>query len=104
MTVKLIEKEMHQARGNNDPIVDRLIEVLFLQLLNRYIHKNKEMTEFLEALGDKRMRKALNLIHPEPNFNWSMTSLGELVGMPCATLVRHFQSSGGLAPMAYILK
>jgi transcriptional regulator GlxA family with amidase domain len=29
--------------------------------------------------------------------------LGERVGMSRATLVRHFQSSVGLAPMAYIL-
>jgi AraC-like DNA-binding protein len=102
MTVKLIESEMHRARGKGDTIVDRLTEVLFLQLLNRYIHKNKEMTGFLAALRDKRIHKALTLIHLEPSFNWSITSLGERVGMSRATLVRHFQSSVGLAPMAYI--
>ena len=103
MTVKLIESEMHRARGKSDTIVDRLTEVLFLQLLNRYIHKNKELTGFLAALRDKRIRKALTLIHLDPNFNWSITNLGERVGMSRATLVRHFQSSVGLAPMAYIL-
>jgi transcriptional regulator GlxA family with amidase domain len=83
--------------------VDRLTEVLFLQLLNRYVHKNKEVTGFLAALRDKRIHKALTLIHLDPNFNWSIASLGERVGMSRATLVRHFQSSVGLAPMAYIL-
>jgi len=103
MTVKLIESEMQRSKGKGDTIVDRLTEVLFLQLLNRYIHESKEMTVFLAALRDKRIHKALSLIHLEPNFNWSIASLGKRVGMSRATLVRHFQSSVGLAPMAYIL-
>jgi transcriptional regulator GlxA family with amidase domain len=94
---------MQRTRGKGGTIVDRLTEVLFVQLLNRYVHKNKEMTGFLAALRDKRIHKALTLIHLEPNFNWSIASLGERVGMSRATLVRHFQSSVGLAPMAYIL-
>ena len=102
-TVMLIESEMQRTRGKCGTIVDRLTEVLFLQLLNRYVHENKEMTGFLAALRDKRIHKALTLIHLDPNFNWSIASLGERVGMSRATLVRHFQSSVGLAPMAYIL-
>ena len=102
-TVIIIESEMQRTRGKGGTIVDRLTEVLFLQLLNRYVHKNKEVTGFLVALRDKRIHKALTLIHLDPNFNWSIASLGERVGMSRATLVRHFQSSVGLAPMAYIL-
>ncbi|MFT4807558.1 MAG: AraC-like DNA-binding protein [Paraglaciecola sp.] len=102
-TVIIIESEMQRTRGKGGTIVDRLTEVLFLQLLNRYVHKNKEMTGFLAALRDKRIHKALTLIHLDPSFNWSIASLGERVGMSRATLVRHFQSSVGLAPMAYIL-
>jgi AraC-like DNA-binding protein len=102
-TVIIIESEMQRTRGKGGTIVDRLTEVLFLQLLNRYVHKNKEVTGFLAALRDKRIHKALTLIHLDPNFNWSIASLGERVGMSRATLVRHFQSSVGLAPMAYIL-
>ena len=102
-TVIIIESEMQRTRGKGGTIVDRLTEVLFLQLLNRYVHKNKEVAGFFAALRDKRIHKALTLIHLDPNFNWSIASLGERVGMSRATLVRHFQSSVGLAPMAYIL-
>jgi AraC-like DNA-binding protein len=102
-TVIIIESEMQRTRGKGGTIVDRLTEVLFLQLLNRYAHKNKEVTGFLAALRDKRIHKALTLIHLDLNFNWSIAILGERVGMSRATLVRHFQSSVGLAPMAYIL-
>jgi AraC-like DNA-binding protein len=103
MTVMLIDSEMQRTQGKGGTIVDRLTEVLFLQLLNRYVHKNQEMTGFLAALRDKRLHKALTLIHQELEFNWTIANLGERVGMSRATLVRHFQSSVGLAPMAYIL-
>jgi AraC-like DNA-binding protein len=103
IVVMLIESEMQRTRGIGGTIVDRLTEVLFLQLLNRYVHKNQEMTGFLAALKDRRIHRALTLIHKEPEFNWTIATLGERVGMSRATLVRHFQSSIGLAPMAYIL-
>jgi transcriptional regulator GlxA family with amidase domain len=47
---------------------------------------------------------AHSLIHKEPAFNWSLSSLGDQVGMSRATLVRHFREAIGLAPMTYLLK
>lgn len=103
MTVMLIESEMQRTRSKGSSIVDRLTEVLFLQLLNRYVYKNQQLSGFFAGLRDKRIHSALTLIHQEPEFNWSIAALGERVGMSRATLVRHFQSSIGLAPMAYII-
>lgn len=102
MTVLLIDNEMRRTRGRGGTIVDRLTEVLFLQLLNRYVHKNQQISGFLAALRDRRIHKALTLIHLQPDYNWSIASLGEQVGMSRATLVRHFQTAVGMAPMAYI--
>ena len=45
---------------------------------------------------------ASKLIHQEPEFAWTLDTLGECVGMSKATLVRHFQEVVGMAPMAYI--
>jgi AraC-like DNA-binding protein len=101
-TVTLIDAEMHRVQGRNRTIIDRLTEVLFLQLLASHVEKNKEDTGFLAALRDRRLQHALALIHREPAANWSLTSLGEQVGMSRATLVRHFQGAIGIAPMTYI--
>ena len=62
-------------------ITDRLTEVLFLQLLNHYVQEHEGTTGFLAALRDRRVYRALSLIHQEPEFNWTLTSLGERVGM-----------------------
>ncbi|MFT5112832.1 MAG: AraC-like DNA-binding protein [Parasphingorhabdus sp.] len=100
--VKLIDNEMANSTGSSSQIADRLTEVLFLQLLNNYIQNSSEAGGFLMALRDRRVHRALTLIHQEPEFDWSLDSLGERVGMSRATLVRRFQSVVGESPMAYI--
>lgn len=100
--VKLIDAEMQGNQNRGSRIADRLTEVLFLQLLNHYVNENKEASGFLAALRDRRVYRALTLFHQEPEFNWTLTSLGERVGMSRATLVRRFQEVVGVTPMAYI--
>ena len=79
--VKLIDAEMQGNQNRFSRITDRLTEVLFLQLLNHYVQEHEGTTGFLAALRDRRVYRALSLIHQEPEFNWTLTSLGERVGM-----------------------
>lgn len=66
------------------------------------MRNNDDATGFLAALRDKRVYRALTLIHKDPAFDWSLSALGEQVGMSRATLVRRFQEVVGISPMAYI--
>ena len=102
MTVMLIDSEIRRTQDHRTPIIERLTEVLFLQLLNHYVSAHKEATGFFAALRDRRVHRALTLTHREPEFPWTLSSLGERVGMSRATLTRHFQEAVGVAPMAYI--
>ena len=102
-TVNLIDAEMQRTKGRGNSIIDRLTEVLFIQLLNHHINESKAPVGFLAALGDRRIHRALTLIHAQPEFDWSLSSLGERIGMSRATLVRHFQDAVGVAPMKYIM-
>ncbi|MCH9674084.1 MAG: AraC family transcriptional regulator [Gammaproteobacteria bacterium] len=102
-TINLIDGEMHRAGHHGGPIVDRLTEVLFLQLLDRFVSEHHPARGFLAALADRRISQALSLIHQEPEFDWSLAALGERIGMSRATLVRHFQDTVGVSPMTYIV-
>lgn len=101
--VTSIDAEMRSNQGHGSLVTDRLAEVLFMQLLGHYVSNNTDATGFLAALRDQRIYRALTLIHREPAFNWTLSSLGERVGMSRATLVRRFQEAVGVAPMAYIM-
>jgi len=102
MTVSLIDTEMERSEINKTSIIDRLTEVLFLQLLNRYLRENKEIKGFFAALRNRRIHKVLALIHQSPEEPWSIETLGEKVGMSRATLSRQFKSAVGVPPMSYL--
>ncbi|MGI9289088.1 MAG: helix-turn-helix domain-containing protein [Pseudomonadales bacterium] len=103
MTVTLIEAEIRRTRNQSGRIVDRLTEVLFLQLLNYHVIESDGGIGFLAALHDRRVHHAIALIHKELSFDWSLRSLGEQVGMSRATLIRHFEDAVGMTPMKYIV-
>ncbi len=100
--VKLIDLETRERQNFSSRVADRLTEVLFLQLLNQFVSSDDNATGFLAALRDRRVYRALALIHQKPEFNWSLASFGKRVGMSRATLVRRFQEVVGVAPMAYV--
>ena len=101
-TAALIDAEIQRTKSSAGPIIDRLTEVLLLQLLDEYSQSSKLETGFFAALRDVRLKRALDLIHKQPEANWSLDELGKKVGMSRATLNRHFQNTIGVAPNAYI--
>ncbi|MBN4063286.1 AraC family transcriptional regulator [Cardiobacterium sp. AH-315-I02] len=103
MTICLIDAEMEKEQNNQTSIIDRLTEVLFMQLLNRHISEHKEITGFFAALHDRRIHKALELIHRKPEYQWSLDLLAEQVNMSRATLIRQFRHTVGVTPMTYLL-
>ncbi len=80
-TVLLIDAEMENSEVPRTALVDRLTEVLFLQLLYRYVDRNPQLSGFLSALSDRRIYRMLELIHREPEQPWTLESLGEKTGM-----------------------
>ena len=102
VTATLIENEIERTGSRHGLIVDRLTEVLFLQLLNAYVENCESKIGLFSALRDRRIHSALSLIHNRPEEDWSVAQLGQLVGMSRATLTRRFQESLGVSPMTYI--
>jgi len=102
MTVKLLELESSEVEGNRNLIVDRLTEVLFLQLMRKFSAENTQLTGFFAGLHDQRVRRTLELIHRQPHYKWTLDELGNYAGMSRATLVRQFKTAIGMPPMAYV--
>ena len=102
VTAKLIDSEIQRTKNNSGPIIDRLTEVLLLQLLINYFDNCEGETGFVAATRDPRLRHALKLIHQYPEINWSLKELGLTIGMSRATLIRHFQNTIGVSPNSYM--
>jgi AraC-like DNA-binding protein len=101
-TILLIDAQMENTTVPRTTLVDRLTEVLFLQLLYRYVDQNPELPGFLFALSDRRIYRMLELIHREPEASWTLESLGNRIGMSRATVARQFHKIVGIPPLQYI--
>jgi AraC-like DNA-binding protein len=102
MTVKLIDAEITRTKSKKNSVIDRLTEVLFIQLLNNFIQKNEHLSGFLSALKEPRLNKILQLIHQHPERQWTLDIISDVVGMSRATLQRKFKTGIGVSPMVYI--
>jgi AraC-like DNA-binding protein len=102
MTVMLIDAEINRTNSNKNSLIDRLTEVLFIQLLNNFIKKNEQLSGFLSALKEPRLNKILQLIHQNPERQWTLDIISDAVGMSRATLQRKFKAGIGASPMVYI--
>ena len=102
MTVKLIDAEIVRTNSKRNIIIDRLSEVLFIQLLTRHVNENDHLVGFFSALREPRFKKVLQLIHQNPQTQWSLDIIGDTVGMSRATLLRKFKAELGVSPMMYV--
>jgi AraC-like DNA-binding protein len=104
LTVTLIDAEIKRTNKKRNNIIDRLTEVLFMQLINQYTAKNPHLSGFLAALNEPRLNRVLQLIHRNPEKKWSVTLISETVGMSRATLLRKFNTALGVSPMVYVTR
>jgi AraC-like DNA-binding protein len=102
MTVLQIDREIQRSGNRKNTIIDRLTEVLFVQLLNQYISENDHLVGFLAALREPKIGKTLQLIHKNPEVHWTLDMISEEVGMSRATLQRKFKSELDISPITYL--
>ena len=102
--VNMIEHSLDGRESLQNPISDRLVEILFIHLMRRAIDSSEGENIIDALISDRRIFQALNIIHKNPQFDWTVSQLGEQVGMSKSTLNRQFLLSVGETPMAYLIK
>jgi len=81
----------------------KLSELLFVETLRRYIGTlPKEKTGWLAGARDPVVGQALGLLHKEPAYPWTISSLARRVGQSRTRLAERFRHFLGAPPMAYL--
>jgi AraC family transcriptional regulator, alkane utilization regulator len=81
----------------------RLVELLYLELLRRYIEVlPPEQTGWLAAVGDPQVGRALRLLHERPDHSWTVSELGSQAGISRSALAQRFTNLVGEPPMHYL--
>lgn len=94
-----------EAFGNNcgrSALVDRLFEVVLIQVLRHLMETNQVRGGMLAGMSHPKLRKTLVAIHEQPAREWSLEDLAEVAGMSRSVFANSFRFTVGSTPGAYL--
>ena len=95
--------ESNERRPGGDAVLERLSEMMFIDVARRYLDGLPEdATGWLAGLRDRFVGKALALLHEHPDHPWTVDDLGREVGLSRSALHERFVSFLGHPPMHYL--
>lgn len=99
---RVLIDETGTGRPGSEAIINRLAEVLFIQVIRAYVEKNNFQNGFLAALNNSNIGKALTLMHSKAGKNWTLEELAHEAGMSRSSFANTFKELVGVTPMAYL--
>lgn len=101
-TLQLLFDEALARRCGHAGVVDRLTEVLVVQLLRHAIAERLVDGGLVAGLSDERLARALAALHARPGQPWTLARLAAVAGMSRARFAAHFVATVGLPPGEYL--
>lgn len=84
-------------------VMDRLFELLLIQLLRYMLDHQGLSTGMMAGLADSRLARSLVQIHNAPQRAWSVAELASASNMSRASYAAHFRAVVGQTPADYLL-
>jgi AraC-like DNA-binding protein len=104
-TLQMLAAELGGHHEGSRAVVDRLVDVLFVQVVRRWLHTAGDGdASWLRALRDPAVAGALALLHGCPERPWTVETLAREVHLSRATLARRFAELVGEPPLAYLTR
>jgi AraC-like DNA-binding protein len=102
-TVRLLGRELSEARPAVSLVLDRLVDIVLVQFLRTWLSgESRQDAPLLRALADPLVHHALQLIHDDPARPWTADSLAKATLTSRATLVRRFEAALATSPSGYL--
>ena len=83
-------------------IINRLSEIIFIQVIRAFAEISHVQIPFLAALSDPQISRALGQIHSEPAAYHTVESLGRAVGLSRSAFSGRFSKLVGMTPHQYL--
>lgn len=101
--IRQMVAEVDHARAGGALILERLTEIVFIELLRHWMASSQAPpTGWLAALADLSLGRCLSLIHGEPRREWSVQELSKASGLSRSVLAERFESMLETSPMRYV--
>lgn len=83
-------------------IVNHLSEIIFMYALRHFIIANPESTGILSLYIHPRLSKAINLMHKNPERDWTLDVLAKKAAHSRTQFAKSFRETSGFTPIAYL--
>ncbi len=101
---ELLFAEAFAERPGRQQVLNRLFEIVLIELLRDRLREGDTQTGFLRGLAHPQIGRALAAVHAAPDRPWSLESLAEQAGMSRAGFAAGFKTQVGIAPGEYLTR
>ncbi len=100
--LQLLFEEAFERRCGRQAMVDRLFEVVVIQLLRYLMEQDQVRGGLLAGLSHPRLRHALVAMQSEPARDWTLEDLAAVAGMSRSVFAAAFREAVGQTPGQYL--
>jgi AraC-like DNA-binding protein len=83
-------------------MLDRLFEVVLIQVLRQLMEQDKTQVGMMAGLAHRQLRFAIVRMHEEPQKEWSLEDLAAACGMSRSAFANGFRETVGVTPGVYL--
>ncbi|WP_126455724.1 AraC family transcriptional regulator [Sulfuriflexus mobilis] len=101
-TLNLLFTEAEEQHCGRQAVLDRLIEIIVIQLLRDLMDEKRLQIGLLAGLAEPKLAKAINAMHNEPARAWTLEDLANVAGMSRSRFAIKFRDTVGATPGSYL--
>jgi len=99
---------MIRQTGDTEPgagaLVARIAELMFLDVVRRYVSQHLPESGLLRALGEPELAPAIERVHADPARPWTVGELARRTGVSRSRFAARFTAVVGMPPMQYVTR
>lgn len=105
----LLAAEMSQDGQGTESIVKSLVDVMFHYILRDWLNRKAEQegtdsTRWSQVFKDVHLCRAIQAIHAQPEFEWTLENLAHTAGLSRAAFAQRFKRVTGDTPAHYVAR
>ena len=100
--LKLLFEEAFTQRCGRTALINRLFEVVMIQVLRQLMEAGQVKSGMLAGLSHPRLRNAIVAMHEAPAKEWTLDDLADAAGMSRSAFAQCFRETLGTTPGQYL--
>ncbi|MBO4223858.1 AraC family transcriptional regulator [Bradyrhizobium neotropicale] len=102
--IELLRSESEADAPGRRLVTSRLADVLLVQTIRAHLEDNPEATNWLAALTDRQIGRAIQRFHADVAADWTVASLAKAAGMSRSSFADRFRRRMGFSPLDYVTR